>query len=72
MSNFQKVAKKLKKSLEDQKQKKADIPVEVQLKVIRRERERQDEIDQEYKARKDKARLDLLRGMKELREQKDT
>lgn len=71
MENFQEVAKKLKKSVEEQKQKKADIPVEAQLKIIRRERERQAEIDQEYQKRKDQAALDLLKGMKELREKKE-
>ena len=72
MENFQEVAKKLKRSVEEQKQKKADIPVEAQLKIIRRERERQAEIDQEYQKRKDQAVLDLIRGMEELRsEQKE-
>jgi hypothetical protein len=71
MSNFQEIAKKLKQSIDEQKLKKADIPVEAQLKVIRRERERQAEIDQEYQKRKDQAAMDLLRGMKELREQKE-
>ncbi len=71
MKNFQEVAKKLRKSVEEQKHKKADVPVEVQLKVIRRERERQEEIDLEYQKRKEKAALDLFRGMKELRKQKE-
>ena len=71
MKNFQEVAKKLKKTVYEQKHKKADIPVEAQLKVIRRERERQAEIDQEYQKRKDKAVVDLIRGMKELTEQKE-
>jgi hypothetical protein len=71
MKNFQEVAKKLKRTVDEQRHKKADIPIEVQLKVIRRERERQAEIDQEYQIRKDKAALDLLRGMKELNHQKE-
>ena len=71
MSNFQKVAKKLKETVEEQNQKKVDIPVEAQLKVIRRERERQVEINQEYQKRKDNAKLELLKGMKELRKQKE-
>ncbi len=51
MENFQEIAEKLKRSVKEQRQKKADIPVEAQLKIMRRERERQAEIDQEYRKR---------------------
>ena len=69
MENFQEIAEKLKRSVKEQGQK--DIPVEAQLKIMRRERERQAEIDQEYRKRKEQAALDLLRGLEELREQQD-
>ena len=71
MENFQEIAEKLKRSVKEQRQKKADIPVEAQLKIMRRERERQAEIDQEYRKRKEQAAMDLLRGLEELREQQD-
>ena len=69
MSNFQEVAKKLKKSVEEQRHKKADIPVDEQLKIFRRERERQAEIDREYRKRKEAAALELLRGLELLQDE---
>ena len=69
MSNFQEVAKKLKETVDEQRHR--NVPVEAQMKVIRRERERQAEIDEEYQKRKDKAVLDLLQGMKDLRAQEE-
>ena len=68
-SNFQDIVKKLKKSVKDQKQ--ANIPIEDQMKVIRRERERQERIDQEYKKRKEAAARELIEGMKALKDQRD-
>ena len=67
--NFQDIVKKLKKSVKDQNQ--ANIPIEDQMKVIRRERERQERIDQEYKKRKEAAARELIEGMKALKDQKD-
>lgn len=67
-TNFQEIVKRLKRSVEDQKQKKSDIAVEDQLKVIRQERERQIQIDQEYQRRKENAAKQLHEGMKELRD----
>ena len=69
MSNFQEVAKKLKKSVEEQRQKKSEIPVETQLKIIRRERERQAEIEREYRKRKEDAALKLLQGLEFLQDE---
>lgn len=70
MSNnsFQEIVKKLKRSVEDQKHKNAEISVEDQLKIIRHERERQIQIDQEYQRRKEKAAKQLQEGMRELRD----
>ncbi len=67
-TNFQEIVKRLKRSVEDQKQKKSDTPVEDQLKVIRQERERQIQIEQEYQRRKENAAKQLHEGMKELRD----
>ena len=69
MSNFQEVAKKLKKSVEEQRQKKAEIPVADQLKIIRRERERQAQIEREYRKRKEDPALELLRGLELLQDE---
>ncbi len=67
-TNFQEIVKRLKRSVADQKQKKSDIAVEDQLKVIRQERERQIQTDQEYQRRKENAAKQLHEGMKELRD----
>ncbi|PWI46941.1 hypothetical protein CEE45_14240 [Candidatus Heimdallarchaeota archaeon B3_Heim] len=67
-TNFQEIVKRLKRSVEEQKQRKSDIPVEDQLKVVRQERERQIQIDQEYQRRKENAAKQLHEGMKELRD----
>jgi hypothetical protein len=68
-SNFQDIVEKLKKSVKDQNQ--ANIPIEDQMKVIRRERERQERIDQEYSKRKEAAARELIEGMKALKDPKD-
>lgn len=66
-SSFQKIVKKLKKSVKDQER--ASIPIEDQMKILRQERERKEQIDQEYARRKKKAAKELLEGMKALKEQ---
>ena len=68
-SSFQKIVKKLKKSVKDQEQ--GSIPIEDQMKILRQERERQEQIDQEYQRRKEVAAKELLEGMKALKEQND-
>ncbi|MHA1993576.1 MAG: hypothetical protein ACW97Z_03480 [Candidatus Hodarchaeales archaeon] len=68
-TNFQEIVKRLKRSVEDQKYKKADITLEDQLKIVRNERERQVQIEQEYQRRKENAAKQLQEGMKELKDQ---
>ena len=67
-TNFQEIVERLKQSVEDQKQKKADVSLDDQLKIIRNERERQIQIDQEYQRRKENAARQLQEGMKEFRD----
>ncbi len=69
--NFQEVVERLKRSVEDQKNKKANISLEDQLKVLRQERERQIQIDQVYQRRKETAAKQLREGMKEIRDKLD-
>ncbi len=68
-TNFQEIVKRLKRSVEDQKYKKADITLEDQLKIVRNERERQVQIEEEYQRRKENAAKQLQEGMKELKDQ---
>ncbi|MHA1977464.1 MAG: hypothetical protein ACW98F_08455 [Candidatus Hodarchaeales archaeon] len=67
-TNFQEIVERLKRSVEDQKQKKEEMPLEDQLKILRNERERQIQIDQEYQRRKDNAARQLQEGMKQLKD----
>ena len=67
-TNFQEIVKRLKRSVEDQKYKKADITLEDQLKIVRNERERQVQIEEEYQRRKENAAKQLQEGMKELKD----
>jgi hypothetical protein len=67
-TNFQEIVKRLKRSVQDQKHKKANIPLEDQLKIIRKERERQIQIEQEYQRRKENAAKQLQEGMKEFKD----
>ncbi len=66
--SFQEVVKRLKRSVEDQENKKANISIEQQLKILRKERERQIQIDQEYQRRKENAARQLQEGMKEFKD----
>jgi hypothetical protein len=66
--NFQEVVKRLKRSVEDQKNRKANVSIEDQLKVLRKERERQIQIDQVYQHRKETAAKQLREGMKEIKD----
>lgn len=70
-SNFQDVIERLKRSVKDQTKGKEEISLEDQLKIIRSERERQERIDQEYQRRKAEAAKQLIKGMRELKEQSD-
>ena len=54
---------------EDQDQ--ANVPIEDQMKVIRREKERQERIDKEYKRRKEAAAREIIEGMKAFKDQRD-
>ena len=68
-SNFQEIVKKLKKSVKEQEQE--NIPIEEQMKLLRLERERQEEIDQEYQRRKEAASERLLQGLESLKAERD-
>ena len=70
-SNFQDVVERLKQSVKDQTKRKEEISLEDQLKLIRNERERQERIDEEYKRRKEEAAKQLIKGMRDLKDQSD-
>ncbi len=70
-SNFQDVIKRLKDSVKDQSKGKGDVSLEDQLKILRNERERQERIDMEYKRRKEEAAKELIKGMRDLKEQSE-